>query len=72
MRQGDPLSLFLFVIVMEAISRMIVDAIDSGFILGFLVGASWSERVNIFHLLFADDTLDFWGANLDQIRSIKA
>jgi hypothetical protein len=58
---GDPLSSFVFVIVMEAFSRMIADAIDSGFISGFLVGASLSKRVNISHLLFANDMLVLWG-----------
>jgi hypothetical protein len=64
-RQGNPLSPFLFVIVMEAFSSMIVAATGGGFILGFSVGASLSERVS--HLLFADDTLVFCGANIDQI-----
>ena len=71
-RQGDPLSPFLFVIVMEALSRMIAAAIDHGLISRFSVGASLSEMVNISHLLFADDTLVFCGANFDQVRSIKA
>jgi hypothetical protein len=71
-RQGDPLSSFLFVIVMKAFSRMIAAAIDHGFISGFSMGSSLSERVFISHLLFVDDTLVFCGANLDQIRYIKA
>jgi hypothetical protein len=66
-RQGDPLSPFLFVIVMEVFSMMIAAAIDHGRISSFSVGASLSERVNISHLLFADDTLVFCGWTLDQI-----
>ncbi|XP_059428513.1 uncharacterized protein LOC132162272 [Corylus avellana] len=69
---GDPLSLFLFVVVMEVLNRMIASSIDSGFISGFSVGVRLSERVNISHILFAYDTLVFCGANLDQVRSIKA
>jgi hypothetical protein len=71
-RQGDPLSPFLFVIVMEAFSMMIATAIDHGRISSFSVRASLFERVNISHLLFADDNLVFCGGTLDQIRSIKA
>jgi hypothetical protein len=61
---GNPLSLLLFVIVMDAFSRMIAIAIDCGFMLDFLVGTSLSNRVNISHFLFADDTLFFRGVNL--------
>ena len=72
MMQWDPLSLFLFFIVMEAFSKIISAAINSSFISGFSMGASLSKRVNISHLLFADNTSAFCGANLDQIRFIKA
>jgi hypothetical protein len=38
LRQGDPLSLLLFIIVMDALSRMLTRARDGGFISGFDVG----------------------------------
>jgi len=61
LRQGDPLSPFLFVIVMEALSRMLSATINAGFLSCFFVGSRHSS-VNISHLLFADDTLVFlWG-----------
>jgi hypothetical protein len=69
-RQGDPLSLFLFVIVMEALSRMAKVMVDHSLFSGFTVGARGSEQVHILHLLFADDTLVFSGASLDQVQAI--
>ncbi|XP_047339706.1 uncharacterized protein LOC124943201 [Impatiens glandulifera] len=55
-RQGDPLSLFLFVIVMEAFSRMMVFAENANLIRGVDCGVRRSPFV-ISHLIFADDTL---------------
>jgi hypothetical protein len=71
-RQGDPFSPFLFVLVMEAFSRMLGAFTSRGLILGFYVGLSGHSRVNVSHLLFADDTLIFCGANASQIRHIGA
>jgi hypothetical protein len=69
-RQRDPLSPFLFVIVMEAFSRMVKASIDHSPFLGFAMGARGSEQVHISHLLFVDDTLIFSGASRDQVQAI--
>jgi hypothetical protein len=69
-RQGNPLSPFLFVVVMEAFSRMIKAMIDYNLISRFTVGARGSEQVLVSHLLFADDTLIFCGASLDQVQAL--
>jgi hypothetical protein len=71
-RQGDRLSPFLFVLVMEAFSRMIGAITSRGLISGFDVGSSVQSRVVVSHLLFADDTLVFCGADESQIRHIGA
>jgi hypothetical protein len=56
---------------MEALSRLLIDTVQRGLLLGFSVGSSRSEVVNISHLLFADNTLVFCGANLDQLRFLR-
>jgi hypothetical protein len=49
---------------------MIKAMIDHNLISGFAVGARGSEQVLISHLLFADDTLVFCGASLDQVQAL--
>ena len=70
LRQGDPLSPLLFVIVMEALSRMLDKAIDGGFLSGFQVGSEEANHLMVSHLLFADDTLIFCEADPDQILNL--
>jgi hypothetical protein len=67
LRQGDPLSPLLFVVVMEALSKMFSVTVDSGCLSGFSVG-SRLPVVNISHLLFADDTLVFCETNPSHLR----
>ena len=57
---------------MEAFSRMIKASINMRLIIGFSVGASESDRVIFSHLLFANDTLVFCGADPNQVRNIGA
>lgn len=58
-RQGDPLSLLLFVVVMEALSKMMEKAVGEGLLVGFSMGREGRNNLLISHLLFADDTLIF-------------
>jgi len=53
--QGDPLSPFLFILVMETLSRLVNKAIEAGFLEGFQTTNAWSESLLISHLLFADN-----------------
>ncbi|KAK2651364.1 hypothetical protein Ddye_011220 [Dipteronia dyeriana] len=56
LRQGDPLSLFLFNIVVEGLNKFMEKAVD----LDMLRGASFGNNsVHITHLQFAEDTIIF-------------
>ena len=71
LRQGDPLSPLLFVLVMEALSRMLDKAVLEGRLSGFGVGSLEGRSMEVSHLLFADDTLIFCKADLDQILILR-
>ena len=59
LRQEDPLSPYLFVLMMEAFSNLISRVEEKGFIRGFKVMGRRGEGVSVSHLLFADDTFLF-------------
>ena len=65
LRQGDPLSPLLFLLIMEVLSRMLKKIEDCGLLRGFLVGPNNSIGVCISHLLFADGTILFCDASRD-------
>jgi hypothetical protein len=60
--KGDPLSLLLFAIVMEALGKMIFAAVSGGLLFGFFVRTRNDGGIDISHILFADDTLIFVGS----------
>jgi hypothetical protein len=70
-RQGDPLSPLLFVMVMEALSRMVNATVEQGLIAGFSVGERVFSDLVVSHSLFADDTLIFCEACPEQIRYVR-
>ena len=67
LRQGDPLSPFLFTLVVDVLSRLVSKAEERGIIRGFEVGR---ERVKISHLQFADDTILFLDADEENMRDV--
>ena len=71
LRQGDPLSPLLLVLVMEALGRMLNKAINDGHVSGFGVGNLEGRSLAVSHLHFVDDTLIFCEANLDQILFLR-
>ena len=59
LRQGDPLSPYLFVLGMEVLSNPIRRAVDGGFLSGCRIRGRGEEEMIVSHLLFADDTIIF-------------
>ena len=56
LRQGDPLSHFLFTLVADGLSRLMERATEISFVKGWTVGR---DNVMVSHLQFADDTIFF-------------
>nr|CCA66235.1 hypothetical protein [Beta vulgaris subsp. vulgaris] len=68
LRQGDPLSPFLFVLVVETLNLLINKAIS----LGFWEGVEVSKGgLKLSHLQYADDTLIFCAPRIDYLQNIK-
>ena len=67
LRQGDPLSPFLFIICAEGLSSLLRDAEAKKEIHGIKIG----KKVNaISHLFFADDSLLFTRANEQEVEKV--
>jgi hypothetical protein len=69
LRQGDPLSPFLFILGSEVLSRLLFKEESLGNIKGLKISRN-NPAIN--HLLFADDLLIFGKANLKEASSIKS
>ena len=70
-QQGDPLSPLLFLVVMKLLSRLLKKTEEGGFICGFQVGAALGDRLEVSHLLYANDTILFGDACLEQVSYIR-
>ena len=68
LRQGYPLSPFLFTLEVDVLSRIIFRAEDKGLIEGFLVGR---YRTKVSILPFANDTIFFSKALLELLQNLK-
>ena len=71
LRQGDPLSPLLFLLVMEVLSRLLRRTEIGGFLSGFQASPNTSGGLHISHLLFTDDTILFCDASEEQLLHIR-
>ncbi|XP_026451055.1 uncharacterized protein LOC113351248 [Papaver somniferum] len=66
-RQGDSLSPYIFLLVVEVLSKLINDVVERGQLFGFQVVENCSI---ISHLQFSDDTLIFIDAGVEEVRRL--
>jgi hypothetical protein len=67
LRQGCPLSPYLFILIMEGLSLMFKKSISEGKITGIKV----SKLIKIVHILFVDDVLIMSKENLSEWTAIS-
>ncbi|KAJ9683534.1 hypothetical protein PVL29_019210 [Vitis rotundifolia] len=71
LRQGDPLSPYLFVMGMEVLDVLIRRAVEGGFLSGCNIRGGSEPPLNISHLFFADDTIIFCEARKEHLTHLS-
>lgn len=71
LRQGDPLSPFLFILAMEGFDSMMRIATRQRWIRGFLTRDTLGARKETSHLLYADDTIIMCEPETEQLNYIR-
>ncbi|GKB90683.1 reverse transcriptase domain, reverse transcriptase zinc-binding domain protein [Tanacetum coccineum] len=64
-RQGDPLSPFLFILAAEGLNAVVKEAVESGIFRGVKLGAN---NVMVSHLQYVDDTIFFGEWNRENAK----
>lgn len=70
LRQGDPLSPFLFLLAAEGLNVLMQSMVSEGLYRGYTVGST--EGVEVSNLQFADDTLLLAEKSWANVRSMRA
>lgn len=71
LRQGDPLSPYLFIMVMEMLSHILNRAIERGFLVDISVCGRRCEGMELSYLLFVDDTLILCNASKQHMKHLS-
>ena len=71
LRQGDPLSSMLFLVMMEVFSKMMKRVEGAGLLRGFRADGRRGGRVCVSYLLFADDTILFYDVGEEQVLHVR-
>ena len=71
LRQGDPLSPYLFMVGMEVLSCLIKRAVDDNFISGCSLGNKEGGEMVISHLFYVDDSIIFCEAKSEQLMCLS-
>ena len=71
LRQGDPLSPLLFLVMMEVFSRMVKRMEGAGLCSGFRADGRRGRGECVSYLLFADDTILFCDAEVEQVLHVR-
>ncbi|PNX67320.1 cysteine-rich receptor-like protein kinase, partial [Trifolium pratense] len=70
LRQGDPLSPFLFLLAAEGLNVLMESMVARNLFEGFKIGEN--NSVSVSHLQFADDTLLIGGKSWGNVRALRA
>ena len=71
LRQGNPLSPYLFVMGMEVLDVLIRRAVERGYLSGCTIRGGSRSTLNISHLFFADDIIVFCEASKEHLTHLS-